>query len=87
MKWSGDYRYQDFVGSSFIYATHQSGDFTNGCIGSCGGTWNDDIGWWALAALSGGDVFGMTTPIKSTMVSMTWKDLYLNILLLFFLVY
>lgn len=75
MKWSGDYRYQDFVGSSFIYATHQSGDFTNGCIGSCGGTWNDDIGWWALAALSGGDVFGMTTPIKSTMLGeqgQTW---------------
>jgi hypothetical protein len=74
MKWSGDFRYNEFVSTAYIYATHQGGDFTNGCTGSCGGTWNDDIAWWALSAIYGGEVNGMNEPVKSQTANEAGKD-------------
>ena len=74
MKWSGDYRYLDFVSTSFIYALGNTGDFTGGCTGSCSGKWNDDIGWWGLASMTAGETFGANTPISSTTLSQSGQS-------------
>ncbi|KAJ1556191.1 hydrolase 76 protein, partial [Cladochytrium tenue] len=66
MDYSGNYGMVDFVSKSMYYATKDNGDFLFGCTGSCGGRWNDDIGWWALAAQSGSELFGSNTVISST---------------------
>ncbi|KAJ1569595.1 hydrolase 76 protein [Cladochytrium tenue] len=71
MKYSGDYSLVDFVSTSMYYATQDGGDLLFGCSGNCGGKWNDDIGWWALATMSGADLFGETSLISSSAGSST----------------
>ncbi|KAJ1567257.1 hydrolase 76 protein [Cladochytrium tenue] len=66
MEYSGNYGMVDFVSTSMYYATLSDGDLLFGCSGNCGGKWNDDIGWWALAAMSGSDLFGTSAVISST---------------------
>ncbi|KAJ1555401.1 hydrolase 76 protein [Cladochytrium tenue] len=66
MKYSGNYNLVDFVSKSMYLATKADGDLLFGCQTSCGGRWNDDVGWWALAALSGADLFGESAVISSS---------------------
>jgi hypothetical protein len=74
MKWSGDYRYNEFVSTAYIYATRQDGDITNGCSGGCGGKWNDDIAWWGLSAMYGGQLNGMSQVVTSATADVAGKD-------------
>ncbi|KAI9336223.1 glycosyl hydrolase family 76-domain-containing protein [Zopfochytrium polystomum] len=61
MDYSGDYAMSNFVNTAMTKAMDDNGDFLFGCEGNCGGKWNDDIGWWGLAALSGSELYGVTS--------------------------
>ncbi|KAI9313017.1 glycosyl hydrolase family 76-domain-containing protein [Zopfochytrium polystomum] len=58
MHYSGDYTMSSFVNTAMTKAMNDRGDFLFGCEGNCGGKWNDDIGWWGLAALTGSELYG-----------------------------
>jgi mannan endo-1,6-alpha-mannosidase len=59
----GDATYDNFVGGNMYIASYKTvGDFLGGTLRTVSetlqGKWNDDIAWWALACLTGAEVFG-----------------------------
>jgi mannan endo-1,6-alpha-mannosidase len=59
----GDATYDNFVGGNMYIASYKKvGDFLGGTLRMVSeriqGKWNDDIAWWALACLTGAEVFG-----------------------------
>ncbi|KAJ3318609.1 hydrolase 76 protein [Blyttiomyces sp. JEL0837] len=60
---TGDTTYDNFINSNMILASHaDQGDFLDSANG-IDGKWNDDIGWWALAAITGAETYGKDTKI------------------------
>ncbi|KAJ3215897.1 hypothetical protein HDU67_010199 [Dinochytrium kinnereticum] len=61
-KYFGDTQYDNFISSQLIIATYyDQGDFLDGNSGiqaTLQGKWNDDIAWWALATLTGAEIWG-----------------------------
>ncbi|KAI9336236.1 glycosyl hydrolase family 76-domain-containing protein [Zopfochytrium polystomum] len=64
MDYSGDYALSGFVNKAMYMASGDGGDFLFGCDGNCGGKWNDDIGWWGLAALTGSELYGTASTAR-----------------------
>ncbi|KAI8833918.1 Six-hairpin glycosidase-like protein [Chytridium lagenaria] len=61
-KYFGDSQYDTFVsGQMAIASFYDQGDFLDGNSGiqaTLQGKWNDDILWWALAAITGAEIWG-----------------------------
>lgn len=67
-KFSGDTTYDGLVQSNMYTASFKAeGDFLGGSARTLQetlyGKWNDDIAWWALAAVTGAEIFGKDAPI------------------------
>ncbi|KAJ3194131.1 hydrolase 76 protein [Irineochytrium annulatum] len=69
-KYLGDKTYEPFINSNLNNATlgPDIADFLDGdsSIQASLGKWNDDIGWWALAAVTGAEIWGPTANIDPT---------------------
>ncbi|KAJ3329618.1 hydrolase 76 protein [Blyttiomyces sp. JEL0837] len=63
-KYSGDKSWDTFVSGQMVAATYgNTGDFLTGG-NEYSGKWNDDIGWWGLAAITGAETYGTAAVIQ-----------------------
>ncbi|KAJ3329619.1 hydrolase 76 protein, partial [Blyttiomyces sp. JEL0837] len=67
-RYSADGTYDTFISSQMLLASFRdAGDFLGNNDNAQSiyfGRWNDDIGWWGLAALTAAEIFGPTAVIK-----------------------
>ncbi|KAJ3166564.1 hydrolase 76 protein [Irineochytrium annulatum] len=68
-KYSGDSTYDSFINTQFVIASWgNEGDFLNGNSGlqALEGKWNDDIAWWAFAAVTAAEIWGTSAVVDPT---------------------